>query len=99
MAGTNTNSKLVEKGLAFGRETLIRKPLPDENAGREVFAICIQTDDDELLRPKKVYKITLAGDLANVIDEEGEFAVYPLDFFLVLSLTPSAKSTLAEVIG
>ncbi len=99
MAGTDTKKELTAKGLVFGRETRVRIPPPDKNAGREVFAICLRTDDEELLRTKKAYKIKLAGDRAIVVDEEGEVAVYPLDFFLVLSLTSTAKNTLAEVIG
>lgn len=87
------------KGLKFGRETFIPKPLLDENAEKEVFAICVKTDDEDLLLPMKVYKIKLRGNHACVIDEEGEAAVYPMDFFLVLSLSPAAEHTLAGVVG
>ncbi len=90
-------SKLPED-LRFGRETIVKIPRSGK-AVREVFAACIKTDDEELLVPTKIYKVKLAGDRAIVVDEEGEVAVYPMDFFLVLSLTPSAKSTLAAVMG
>lgn len=91
-------SKLPED-LRFGRETFVKIPKSKRSEPEEVFAVCIKTDDEELLVPTKIYKVKLGGNRAMVIDEDGEFAVYPLNFFLVLSLTPSAKSTLAEVIG
>lgn len=90
-------SKLPED-LRFGRETIVKIP-KSRKVEREVFAVCIKTDDEELLIPTKIYKVKLGGNRVTLTDEEGEVAVYPLDFFLVLSLTPSAKSTLAEVIG
>jgi hypothetical protein len=34
----------------------------------------------------KIYKIGLRGDKVRVIDEDGEVAIYPLEYFLVLPL-------------
>jgi hypothetical protein len=99
MAETNTKSERATKGLTFGSETFIRKPEPDKNADVDVFAVCLKTDDESLLFPKKVYKVKIRGNRVRVIDEEGEVAIYPKDFFLVLSLSPSAESTLAGVLG
>jgi hypothetical protein len=99
MAETNIQLEQTSKGLVFGKETLVRIPPRDKDADKEVYAICLKTDDDDLLYPKKVYKIRLQGDRACVIDEEGEVAIYPMDFFLVLSLSPTAQNTLAEVLG
>lgn len=99
MAETNTKTKLAAKGLSFGKETFIRKPAVDGTTDKEVFAICLKTDDEHLLLPKKVYRIKLRGNRVRVIDEEGEVAIYPLDFFLVLSLNTAAKNTLASVVG
>ncbi len=100
MAETNTKAERTAKGLAFGKETFIRKPVVDKNADDDdVFAVCLKTDDDGLLFPKKVYKVKLRGSRVRVIDEEGEVAIYPMDFFLVLSLSPTAQNTLAEVLG
>ena len=90
-------SKLPED-LRFGRETVVKIP-KSRKVEREVFAVCLKTDDEELLVPTKIYKIKLGGNRATVIDEEGEAAVYPMDFFLVLSLSSTAQSTLAEVLG
>lgn len=83
----------------FGRETRVKVPKSARKDREEVFAVCLKTDDDKLLIPTKIYKIKLGGNRACVIDEEGEVAIYPMDFFLVLSLSPAAESTLAGVLG
>ncbi len=82
--------------LRFGRETRVKIP---KSKAKEAFAVCIKTDDSALLVPTKIYKVKLSGNRVGVIDEEGEPSVYPKDFFLVLSLSPSAESTLAGVLG
>ncbi|MGH9946015.1 MAG: hypothetical protein ACRD6X_02315 [Pyrinomonadaceae bacterium] len=99
MAGTNSNSEKKIKGLTFGRETRVRKPVVKNGSDNPVFAVCIKTDDDDLLFPKKVYKIWMRGGTrVLVIDEEGEPAIYPKDHFLVLSLSSKAENTLAGVL-
>lgn len=93
------NDEVTGKGLVFGRETRIAKPPLDENAETEVFAICLETDDETLLVPMKVYKIEMRGNRVCVTDEEGEAAIYPAEIFLPLALSPAAKNTLAGVVG
>lgn len=83
----------------FGRETWIKVPKTPKPESETVFAACLKTDDEKLLIPGKIYRIKLGGNRACVIDEEGETAIYPVDFFLILSLSPTAENVLAEVIG
>ncbi len=70
---------------------------------QDVYAICLESDDEELLVPMKIYKIgRREEDKARVIDEAGEVAIYPLSFFLPLSLAEDAinlieKHNLKEV--
>ena len=59
---------------------MIKKPLNSD----EIFAVCLETDDRELLVPFKIYRIKLRGEYIRVIDEKGEVAVYPKGFFLLL---------------
>ncbi len=87
------------KGPIFGREPRVKVPKSESSDNKTVFAVCIKTDDVKLLVPTKIYKIQLGGNRACVVDEKGEVAVYPMDFFLVLSLSPLAESTLAGVSG
>lgn len=72
-----------------------KKPRADS---KDVFAVCIQTDDEKLLVPRKIYQIKIRQQkYARVIDEEGEVAVYPLDFFLPLQLSKESQDILAKV--
>ena len=91
------SSKSQEK--IFGRETWIKIPDTPKNKRETAFAACLKTDDEALLIPGKIYKIKLGGNRACVIDEEGEVAIYPMNFFLVLSLSPTAENALAEVVS
>jgi hypothetical protein len=59
------------------------------------FAICVQTDDPELLQPRKVYQIDIyQNDLVGVIDEAGESAIYPADHFVLIDLPSNVKEAL-----
>lgn len=62
------------------------------------FAICIKTDDPQLLIPNKIYQVVLLDDdLLKVTDEAGETAVYSTDFFLLVSFAPEVERLLARV--
>jgi hypothetical protein len=62
------------------------------------FAICVKTDDPELLIPNKIYQVTLLeNDLLKVRDEADEAAVYPSDHFLLVSFPPEVEKLLAQV--
>jgi hypothetical protein len=61
-------------------------------------AICIKTDDAELLIPNKIYQVTLLeNDLLKIIDEADEAAVYPSDHFLLVSFPPEVEKLLAQI--
>ena len=63
------------------------------------FAICMQTDDPELLIPHKLYRITVLGDnLFKVIDEAGETAIYPADHFILIELPSEVEHALLEAL-
>ena len=51
------------------------------------FAICIQTDDADLLTPRMIYQIlpdesAAKSNYIRVIDNEGEDYLYPADYFI-----------------
>ena len=65
------------------------------NPEQKVFAICIATDDPELLVPRKIYQVmVLDDDLVKVTDEAGEAAVYPAACFILISLPHEVEKTL-----
>lgn len=75
------------------RETKV--PFSPKSEDEEIFAVCLETDDTELLIPFKIYRIALRGEYARVIDEKGEVAVYPKNFFLPLQLPPETVNALS----
>ncbi len=61
------------------------------------FAICVQTDDPELLISHKLYQVTVfpSGDIG-VEDEAGEAAIYPADHFILIELPSEVEHVLLE---
>jgi hypothetical protein len=62
------------------------------------FAVCVLTDDPELLIPRKIYEVTpLASGRVSLIDEEGEAAIYPAENFVLLELPREVEEALSRV--
>ena len=78
----------------FLRETTVS--IAERPKSKDVYAVCLESDDEKLLIPLKIYKIGLRGNKARVIDEEGEAAIYPISFFLVLSLAEEATKLIEK---
>jgi hypothetical protein len=82
-----------EPSRVFERPTMSRRKRPETR-----FAVCVQTDDPELLIPRKIYEITpLTSSHVSVIDEAGEAAIYPADTFIQLELPSNVKEALGAV--
>lgn len=66
------------------------------------FAICVATDDPDLLTPRMVYQIlpdagAARSNYVRVIDNEGEDYLYPADYFVLVDLPHTAEHVLAHV--
>ncbi len=62
---------------------------------RKQFAICINTDDPELLEPRKIYQVMVfTSGYLKVVDEAGEAAVYSADYFVLIDLPRAAERAL-----
>jgi hypothetical protein len=65
------------------------------------FAVCIQSDDADLLTPRMIYRV-LADESAaksnyiRVIDNEGEDYLYPSEYFMFLDLPQEIERALSE---
>jgi hypothetical protein len=63
------------------------------------FAICINSDDPDLLTPRMIYQV-LADESAaisnyiRVIDNEGEDYLYPADYFIPFDFPPTVERAL-----
>jgi len=63
------------------------------------FAICINTDDPDLLTPRMVYQVladesAAKSDYIRVIDNEGEDYLYPANYFILVDFPQTAKRAL-----
>jgi hypothetical protein len=63
------------------------------------FAICIQTDDADLLTPRMIYQIlpdesAAKSNYVRVIDNEGEDYLYPADYFIFFEFPPEVERAL-----
>jgi len=55
------------------------------------FAICINTDDPDLLTPRMIYQVVpdesaARSNYIRVIDNEGEDYLYPAEYFVLVEL-------------
>ena len=61
------------------------------------YALCVQTDDPALLIPHKVYQVRFSqSGLVRVVDEAGETALYPEEFFLAVAFPKEVEQVLAQ---
>jgi hypothetical protein len=62
------------------------------------YALCVRTDDSALLITRKVYTATYSqAGLVCVMDEAGETALYPQEFFLPVAFPKEVEEVLAQV--
>ena len=66
------------------------------------FAICIDTDDPDLLTPRMIYEVlpdesAVESKYVRVIDNEGEDYLYPVDYFIFIDLPDSIQQALLRI--
>lgn len=65
------------------------------------FAICIKTDDADLLTPRRIYQVlpdesAVRSHYVRVIDNEGEDYLYPADYFIVMEFPHEVAQALLQ---
>ena len=70
-----------------------RKPTPPQ------FAVCIQSDDPDLLTPRMIYEVLPDESAARskylrVVDNEGEDYLYPAGYFIFVELPREVERAL-----
>ena len=65
------------------------------------FAVCIHTDDPDLLTPRMVYQVlpdesAAKSNYIRVVDNEGEDYLYPASYFVFIELPEEAESALLQ---
>ena len=68
---------------------------------KKQFAVCIRTDDPDLLTPRKIYEILPDQGAAKsrylrVIDNEGEDYLYPVSYFVFVEFPPAIRQAIAK---
>jgi hypothetical protein len=67
------------------------------------FAICIHTDDADLLTPRMIYQVlpdesASKSNYIRVIDNEGEDYLYPADYFIFIDFPPEVQQALLRAL-
>jgi hypothetical protein len=65
------------------------------------FAICIRTDDSDLLTPRRIYEVlpdesAAKSQYIRVVDNEGEDYLYPASYFLFVEFPPAVEQALLQ---
>ena len=66
------------------------------------FAICINTDDPDLLTPRMIYEVlpdenAAKSNYVRVIDNEGEDYLYPTEYFISVNFPHAIEKTLLQI--
>ena len=73
--------------------------MPRKTKSVKKFAICISSDDPDLLTPRRIYQVlpdqsAAKSNHVRVIDNEGEDYLYPADCFLFIPLPREVEQAL-----
>ncbi|HEY0080851.1 MAG TPA: hypothetical protein VGB73_19770 [Pyrinomonadaceae bacterium] len=68
------------------------------------FAVCINTDDPDLLTPRMIYQVledesAAKSNYIRVIDNEGEDYLYPAEYFILVDFPRDVALALLRVSG
>lgn len=76
------------------------KEAKTQKTASNALAVCIETDDAELLIVGKIYVIKILNDKRiAVTDESGETVVCPKDDFLIVEFQPKIEKKLRELVA
>jgi hypothetical protein len=75
--------------------------MPSRPKQKRQFAICIRSDDADMLTPRRVYEVLPDESAARskyirVIDNEGEDYLYPAAYFMFVDFPPAVQQALLQ---
>ena len=75
--------------------------MSDTDNGLAKFAVCIQSDDADLLTPRMIYQVlpdesAAKSEYVRVVDNEGEDYLYPAKCFMFLDLPQEIERALSQ---
>lgn len=76
--------------------------MPTRPKRKRQFAICIRTDDPDLLTPRRIYEVlpdesAAKSQYIRVVDNEGEDYLYPATYFVFVDFPPAVEQALLQV--
>jgi hypothetical protein len=90
-----------EYDFSNGKRGMFRGLVKDKKADlpkTKGLAVCIKTDNQEILRQRKIYNAVFIGkDLIQVTDESGEKAIYPANCFLRIELPAEVENIIEKI--
>lgn len=63
----------------------------------KTWAVCVETDDEKLLVPGKLYEVEITKNRVLVCDEEDEATLCPTAFFMPVELPAEIVAKLSEI--
>ena len=75
--------------------------MPTRAKPKRQFAICIRTDDPDLLTPRRIDEVlpdesAAKSQYIRVIDNEGEDYLYPTAYFVFVDFPPAVEEALLQ---
>jgi len=75
--------------------------MPTRVKPKRQFALCIRTDDPDLLTPRRIYEVLPDESAAKshyirVIDNEDEDYLYPASYFVFVDFPPAVEQALLQ---
>ena len=75
--------------------------MPAQPKPKRQFAICIHSDDTDLLTLRRIYEVlpdesAAKSQYIRVVDDEGEDYLYPASYFVLVDFPPAIKQALAQ---
>lgn len=75
--------------------------MPTKPKTKSQLAVCVRTDDTELLTPRRIYEIlpdesAAKSQYLRVIDNEGEDYLYPASYFVFVDFPPAIRQAIAK---
>ena len=89
--------KIMRGEIAPSREFVYEIDSSEIQPPTEAWAVCVETDDEGLLIPGKIYEIKIGRNRILVIDEEGEATFCPQEFFMPLELSQVVLERLENI--
>ncbi len=89
--------KVMRGEIPPSRETVFEIETEDLPKPFETWAVCIETDDEELLIPGKIYPVKQLSGGFWVRDEEDEATLCPQEFFIPVELPRAVSEKLENI--